>query len=422
MPLDQKCIKMETKQLTIPALRGSIGSWIYYSAIIKFQDLERIDTSHKIKEDVSLDRWLQRKLSKRVEEIRKYLIHEEQRFFNTIIVGVYGENPDWIALDLSPIAEKFNIGNFESINESLGVLVLKGDEILFTIDGQHRVDAIKKALKDEKEKFQSDEISVIFVGHDNTEKGYVRTRKLFATINREAKKPSANDLAIIDETYCYNIVSRMLYANYKYFKGKISLTEKSNFDRSDQLHFTNLLTLVEVNKKLYKVGKYKDPKYTSPTYEQREYIFSLAKEFYDFVISNIVEYKDYFSSGAKLSKYRNYEKGKTINLLFMPVGLNLVATLYVHFLLADKLEFFKENINKLDFDLSSGDFRYIFYHPVQNTMITKKQTLGRNLAMYLLNENQDEFKLKHEMAIALNFKEGSPEYLSYRLPKKVSER
>ncbi len=96
------------KELVLPCLRGSIGNWIYYCTVIPFNELERIDTSHKIKEDRSLDKWLQRELNERVEGIKKYLLMEEERFFNSIIVGLYGEIPDWYSLDLSAIEEKIS--------------------------------------------------------------------------------------------------------------------------------------------------------------------------------------------------------------------------------------------------------------------------------------------------------------------------
>lgn len=408
-------------ELNLPCLRGSIGSWVYYCTVIPFKELERIDTEHKIKEDKNLDKWLQRNLSERVEGIKKYLLSENERFFNSIIVGVYGELPDWYSLDLSVIEEKFKINISESVRESLGVLTLSGKEILFTIDGQHRIEAIKRASSENVKRFKSDELSVIFVGHSEDEKGYVRTRKLFATINREARKPTQNDLAIIDETYAYNIVARMVFARYDKFNEKIILTENYDLDRSEHTHFTNLLNLVEVNKKLFKAIKYRESKYTSPSYEKREELYSVATEFYDFIISNIKEYKEYFSGEKPLSKFRNATHKKPLNLLFLPVGINLIADLYSHFKANDKIPVLKRLINKFDFDLYNGTFKFIYFNPVQNKILTSNKTLGRNLALFLLGEKikLTNAELKKVLAKAYSINELSPEYKALKLPSKL---
>jgi DNA sulfur modification protein DndB len=97
---------METKQLGLPCLRGVIGDWVYYSTIIPFAEVHRIDNNHQIKEDKALDNWLQRELSNRVESIKEYLLKEEQRFFNSVVVGVYGEIPDWYSLDITGLSHK----------------------------------------------------------------------------------------------------------------------------------------------------------------------------------------------------------------------------------------------------------------------------------------------------------------------------
>jgi len=409
------------KELVLPCLRGSVGEWVYYSTVIPFKELERIDTKHKIKEDKNLDKWLQRELRERVEEIKEYLLKENERFFNSVIVGLYGELPDWYSFDLSPIEEKYKITISDRVRESLGILTLSGKEILFTIDGQHRIEAVKRARKMDEDKFISDEQSVIFVGHSDDEKGYVRTRKLFATLNREAKQPTQNDLAIIDETYAYNIVARMVFARYEKFKDKIALTDTYNLDRNDHSHFSNLLNLVEVNKKLFKTVNYRGSKYTSPTYEKREELYVLIQEFYEFITTRITEYKNYFDGKKNLINFRNAGHKKPLNLLFLPIGINLIAEVYSQFKMENKLEKLIKLINKLDFDLYTGHFKFIFFNPIQNKIITSNKTLGRNLALFLLGEkiNISDSDLKKALAKAYSINELSNEYKLFKLPNKV---
>lgn len=409
------------KQLTLPCLRGVIGNWVYYCTVIPFKELPRIDTEHKIKEDRSLDKWLQRELHKRVQDIKDYLLKEDERFFNSIIVGVYGEIPDWYSLDISILKQKFNIQISEGISSSLGVLTLSGKEILFTIDGQHRIEAIKLAQASANLRFKDDELPVIFVAHSDDEKGFVRTRKLFATINREARKPSKNDLAIIDETYAYNIVARMLYARYVKFKNKIALTENNNLDRNDHTNFTNLLTLTEVNKKLFTIINYKESKFSSPSYEIRETLFKVCTEFYDFSTENIKDYKSFFSGEKGLEHFRNSANKKPLNLLFLPIGLNLIAQIYIYFKMNGRLNELKKNINKLNFDLYKGHFKFIYFNPVQNKVVTAYQVFGKAFALYLLGEDVglSDLELKAQLAKAYSINELSPEFKTFKLPNKV---
>lgn len=413
-------MKEDFPELVLPCLRGSVGDWVFYNTVIPFNQLNRIDTEHKIKEDKNLDRWLQRELKERVETIKEYLLKEDERFFNSIIVGLYGDSPDWYALDLSAIESKFNVKIGKNVESSLGVLSLSGREILFTIDGQHRIEAIKRAISQDIGRFESDELSVIFVGHKETEKGYVRTRKLFATINREAKQPSKNDLAIIDETYAHNIVARMVFAKYDNFKGLIALTENYDLDRNDHAHFTNLLNLVEVNKRIFRFLKYKESRYSSPSYEKREELYDSVISFYDFAIENISEYKDFFKGEKLLAEFRNAEAGKPLNLLFLPIGILLIADIYCHFLAKDELYHLKNNINKFDFELYTGDFKYIFFNPVQNRILASNRTIAKRLMLYRLGEDikisDEEFKTS--LAKVYNINNLSKEYIEFQLPDK----
>src|SRR6266487_2009549 len=90
-----------------------------------------------------------------------YLLSSTQRFFNALVVGAYGGNPNWYELairmegsGLEPLPEY--------IEGTLGILKLDGSEKLSAIDGQHRVAGIKPAIEDEPN-IGNEEVCVIFV-------------------------------------------------------------------------------------------------------------------------------------------------------------------------------------------------------------------------------------------------------------------
>lgn len=408
-------MKKSNESISLPCLRGSIGDWNYYNVVMPFSEMKRLDNDHIIKESKSLDDYLQRKLSDRKNKIKEYLLFENQRYFNSIIVGVYGAMPEWIALDLSPIAKQFDVNIGSQVNESLGVLTLTGEEILFTIDGQHRVEGIKLALNENSTRFINDELSVVFVAHKNNQEGKIRTRKLFATINREAVKPSKNDLAIIDEKYAYNIIARDLFSKYSKFKDKIALTETTNLDRDNHTDFTNLLTLVEVNKKVLRLANVKQKKYTGPSVEERKILYDTAENYWNHVISKINEYNTYFRKPLSIKKFRNSENTKPLNLLFVPIGQKFIAELYYYCKKSDDLGKFDLKINKLNFDLHKGHFKGIFYNPVKNTMIMNNQTFAKRFALYLMGYISNK-GLKAEYAKALGINTLSEDYENLSLP------
>jgi DNA sulfur modification protein DndB len=411
--------QIKNKELSLPCLRGSIGDWNYYNVLISFKELHRIDNKHIIKETKSLDKWLQRELSDRKDKIRDYLLNESQRYFNSIIVGVYGDMPDWYALNLEEISKKFNLNIGNQVQESLGILALTGNEILFTIDGQHRIEGIKLALKENSNRFENDELSVVFIAHNENEAGRIRTRKLFATINRHAVKPSQNDLAIIDEIYAYNVIARDIYAKYKKFENKITLTETTNLDRNNHNDFTNLLALVEVNKKILKLTNYRQSKYSGPSVDERKVLYSLATDYWDFVTKNTVDYRNFFTGKNGLDNYRNSGQNKPLNLLFVPIGQKFLAVIYCFYYKTKKLDILKTKINKIDFNLQKGHFTNLFYNKTKNTMIMNNFTVCKNLVFYLLGEKTDELKLKKDLCRAYGINELSTEFKNFSLPLKL---
>ncbi|PMY01453.1 DndB, partial [Pseudomonas sp. MPR-R2A5] len=86
----------------------------------------------------------------------------------------------------------------DSVRDTVGVLHLTGQESLFAVDGQHRVEGIKGALA-RSGKVSGHELTVILVAHRNTASGLQRTRRLFSTLNRYAKPVTPGEIVALDE-------------------------------------------------------------------------------------------------------------------------------------------------------------------------------------------------------------------------------
>ena len=170
---------MKNYKIALPCLRGVIGDWVYYSSLMSAKQIsESVSTVKEIREATNLDEVLQRKLKERKADIARYILNNDSRFFNSIILGVFGGVPNWIEFDLGEKFEtQLNDDDIENSESSMGIMVFEGNENIFAIDGQHRVEGIKIALEKNFEAIQDDQYSVIFIAHLDNEEGRIRTRR-----------------------------------------------------------------------------------------------------------------------------------------------------------------------------------------------------------------------------------------------------
>ncbi len=376
---------MRNYKLALPCLRGVIGNWVYYSSLMTAKQIsESVSTVKEIREAETLDEVLQRKLKERKHDIARYLLGHDSRFFNSIILGVFDGVPDWIEFDLTKkFQEVLDESDIENSESSMGIMIFDGNEKIFAIDGQHRVEGIKIALEKAPDKVKDDQYSVLFIAHIDDEEGRKRTRRLFSDINTNAKPVSKGDRIIIDEDDISAIVARKLYSDYGFFNAEnaISVSEQSNLDKDDNTHFTNLVTLHTVNRHLKKL--FKIPSGTNPNdLDNVDSLFKIATDFYDFIFNNLTDYKSYFiDSDLTLIQAR----ANNSHLLFRPIGLILMAKIYVFYKLnkIDTNELL--NLNKLSFVFPASYLENILWNNGSMEVRQRNQNLAFDLTLYMLN-------------------------------------
>ncbi len=384
---------MKKGKLVLPCLRAVIGDWVYYSSVMTAEQVsDWVMPVKDIRESKTLDEYLQRDLKdEKKTKISKYILHDQQHFFNSIIIGIFGDVPEWVSL--SYLSNKLKGRKImdedveKYVSESSGLMVFNGTEKMFALDGQHRVEGIKLAYTNKnksstKNKPEEDQFSVILVGHSDDKLGRKRSRKLFSDINKNAKPVGRLDKIKIDEEDINAIVSRRIYSEYKHFKGSdlIALSETSNLDKNDFVHFANLATLDSVCKKLKKL--YKKSK-DVPDWDEKnvEQFYKIVVGFYDFVFENIKDYDRYFNKkDLTLKEVRNENK----YFLFRPIGLILLAKLYVHFF--SDLAFFKKNIGKISFVMPHSPLNKIVWSNGKMAAIGVNQNLAFDIILYLFNK------------------------------------
>lgn len=267
-----------------------------------------------------LDDLLQRTLTDNYISIKNYLLTESERFFNAIILAIYNGDPQWLEVAFKGEESDYN---------NVGFLEFDGKEVIFPVDGQHRVAGIKNALIDNPE-LKKESVPVVFIAHSCTDDGRRKTRKLFSTLNRRAKPVGENENIALDEDDISSIITRDLIQSNPLFGGdRLIISKGKQIPKTNRNAFTSLITLyqcVEIIVKWYckKEGiikrNYKEFKLYRPEEEQIVQIKGIVKSVIKAFIDNTTEIGLYLNEQdeEKALDFRNETGG---NLLFRPIAL-----------------------------------------------------------------------------------------------------
>lgn len=316
------------KAIKIPAIRSKMGIWVYYVSSLSFDEVKEFVSpiNGELHKSKLLSKMIQRSITDNYKSIANYLETQDERFFNALILAVYDGEPTWNEIRVKDYNGKDNY--------DLGLLTLSGEEIIFPVDGQHRVAGIKKAL-DDKPELGTEKVPIIFVGHSKDEVGMRKTRRMFSTLNRYAKPVSLRDIIALDEDDIVAIASRNLIDGTELFQGERILDAKTKaIPETNCTAITSIITYYECNKELlWLFVKDKkviglDEKVIKGHKKINEYIrhrpedvtinsfTDECKEFWESIINSCEEYLTY--SDNKVGKYRDKNGG---HLFFRPVSL-----------------------------------------------------------------------------------------------------
>ena len=384
--------------MKIPAIRASIGDWVYYVSTMKFKDVseyvKRIDK--ELHKSDLLKQLLQRSITNNYKSIAQYIKTQQERFFNALVLAVYDGDPLWheVRLEYEDGSEFYN----------LGMLELSGDEKIFPIDGQHRVEGIREVVN-ETDEYNNEQIPVIFVGHKTTDEGMQRSRRLFSTLNRYAKPVSMRDIIALDEDDIIAIGSRELIDNHPLFStGRILDARSKSIPESNKTAFTSIIAFYECNREILwllvenldvfdsegrkKSGRSKIKEYIKrrPSDEEIKQYNSISNQYWTSFMNTFSDVKSYSETSADSSPYRNRDGG---NILFRPIVLIpfVKATVRV---IAEKELTAKEVFELFPVSLLSINhtlWQNIIWNADKGTMITNNKTLTEKIVLYFLDSS-----------------------------------
>ena len=393
-------------ELNLPALRGIIGDWVYYVTLLPFLEVrKRIQRNRDIHETQTLEDWLQRDLTDRGNEIADYLATQKQCFFNGVVVGVYGGEPQWYPLSLQPSAYLDPLSLNENVEAGMGILKLTGDEKLFAIDGQHRVEGVKRLVDRIGEvafEERPDELCAIFVAHKQSAAGMQRSRRLFSTLNKYAKPVSLTELIILDEDDIVAITCRRLIEKHPLFtEGKISFQKQKAINPTDRRSFTSVVALYQSMGTYLSIdfgskAKWEKFKTVRPDENAVKQYVARASRFWDNLVEQLSELQ--FVVNMKPDdelpdKFRSVYGG---NLLFRPIlPLILTKALKNAMALGMSEDAFLSRFCQIPKELNRPPWRGVLW---TDSMVTraKNQNIAERLILWMVNADPEEKKIKEQ--------------------------
>ena len=352
---------------------------------------------------------LQRALTNNYESIRDYILKDNERFFNALILAVYDGDPQWLEVQFK---------NEEKDFCNVGFLQFSGEEIIFPVDGQHRVAGIIEALKSNPE-LADEEVPVVFIAHKNNEEGKKKTRKLFSTLNRRAKPVGQNENIALDEDDVCSIITRDLIQEMPLFSGSnIVNSLGKQIPNSNETAITSLITLYqcvdiivkhELAKEKITGNKYKQYLLYRPTDNDVERLKSYVFDVFRAFEYNISDVKNYVATETqnKAAPYRNAAGG---NLLFRPIAITeFFAASHI---LMDRKSFSLNDVfkalNEIVFDINAKPWKGLVWDGSKNINRASKQVI-KLLIVHMVDPDclspQEKKKLLDGYYSALNISE-----------------
>src|SRR6266849_3412746 len=222
---------MEKKmKVTFPAMQGRIGQRTYYSCLMKLNAIPKMFTFRDWAEFTPEDREQRILNKKRVPDIARYIVDNEDGYLFASITASYKCKVD-----------------FKPVNgSSLGELEMEFEDANFVInDGQHRCAAIANAVKDNPA-LGEETISVLLFPYESKE----RVQQMFSDLNRFVVKTSKSLDILYDKRDALSLVTLDAAERVPEFKNMVDNDAVSLPVRSPKLF--SLSALYDANEELLK--------------------------------------------------------------------------------------------------------------------------------------------------------------------------
>ena len=398
-----------------PALQAQMGDAYYYITTLTFEEVaQRVRPSSELVEPSATDmsRWIQRRvMPRRARQIAAYLIEQKQHFFPGIVVGVYLGEPAWYDINIGEHPTLGDPGIDPKLRDSLGLLELDGSEKLYAIDGQHRIAGIAEALKqlkrenrdDEFEQLANENLSIAFIAADIDKDGELeRVRRLFTTLNKQAKRVSEPEIVAFDEDDPAAIITRWMAIRYEGLKASGTVRKESDHNllqlgRQHEIRarnrrsVTTIVTLYRTIKSIFQaelrtVGR--ESKGNRPKEETLEKLYEESVNIWELMRQYDIALNDVLGSDPNEERAGSYRTERGGHILFRPVGLQAFAGALG--LLRSRgvdNEPAIATLCQLPPEISRPPWVQVLWNPTSGNMITANKTVAEALYLHMVGHH-----------------------------------
>jgi DNA sulfur modification protein DndB len=263
-------------KVTFPAMEGQIGQRTYYACLMKLNAIPKMFTFRDWAEFTAEDREQRILNKKRVPDIAKYILDNEDGYLFASITASYKNKADFNAV---------------AHGSSLGQLEMEFEDANFVInDGQHRCAAIAAAIK-ENPAIGEETISVLLFPYESKE----RVQQMFSDLNRFVVKTSKSLDILYDKRDVLSLVTLDASDRVPEFKNMVDKDAVSLPVRSPKLF--SLAALYDANDELLKQVRIS----SQPSHDE---MVRLAVEFWTEVAKSIPAWSKVMNGDLKALELR----------------------------------------------------------------------------------------------------------------------
>ncbi len=372
-----------------------MGDRWYYVTTLTFAEVAKwFKPVDQIYERQELKIWIQRILPPEQEaEIATYLLKQNQRFFSAIVAGIYRGEPEWFPVEVNESVALKDVKLGERQATAFGLLHISGNEDIFAIDGQHRVEGIREALR-QSDLLAMEELTVIFVAHKSDNEGRERTRRLFTTLNKFAKPVSKAEEIALNDDDTFAIVTRRLIDNYPGLNGEfVPLSPTANIPAGNNRCITTVIALYELvgtialstgsrERKILELGP--------PNFQRVEEVYRIAVAFWDVLKKHVRPINQVLSSKPEDERASHFRTENGGHVLFRPAGMRSFArAVRIMVDRGEKLENAVAKLSAVSLQLTDEPWVGVLWNASTKTMVLKYTKLAMNLFLYTVGEKPD---------------------------------
>lgn len=397
---------------TIGCIRANLGTTTYYIAkMTAGQLIDLVGFAMEMPEwdSMTADEKMQRTLDviRVVNDLVPYIVEDPDKFFGCLIIDIYRGFDEMIFESVGEVLSNLPAAYKQPLKD-MGFLTFPGNERLIALDGQHRLLALRIAIKGllglpgtvtkvspswnllkPHPELAGEEISVIFVEHtDNT-----KIRKIFNKVNRYARQTSRSDNIITSDDDVFAVIARRLISEGEPLapiNGIDLVNWKNNTLSSRSKHLTTLSALYTMSETLLR--DYKLSSKMLPEEDEIEEAYKFVSDFWKISLDKINAFRQYIN----LTEADRPITGlRETNLLLKPVTqMALAHTARMAQSKGFKWEDIVKKINQIDWSFENELWFNILIIPSANKkMITGKEAIrGAGMVISYLVMGRDMTK------------------------------